>query len=35
MNHTIEFKTATELVKWLLENNIDELPVSLTIDLGE
>ena len=35
MKHTIQFKTATELVKWLLENDIDQLPVDLTIHLGE
>jgi hypothetical protein len=35
MNHTIQFKTVTELVKWLLENDIDHLPADLTIHLGE
>jgi hypothetical protein len=35
MNHTIEFKTAAELIQWLFENNIDQLPVALTINLGE
>jgi hypothetical protein len=35
MNHTIQFKTAMELLQWLFENNIDELPVALTIKLGE
>jgi hypothetical protein len=35
MTHTIQFKTAMELLQWLFENNIDELPVALTINLGE
>jgi hypothetical protein len=35
MTHTIQFNTAAELIKWLFENNIDELPVELTIKLGE
>ena len=35
MTHTIQFKTAAELIQWLFQNDIDELPVSLTIKLGE
>jgi hypothetical protein len=35
MTHTIPFKTVTEMMQWLIDNNIDELPVSLVIHLGE
>jgi hypothetical protein len=35
MNHTIPFKTVAEMILWLVENDIDALPVSLTIHLGE
>jgi hypothetical protein len=35
MTHTIKFKTVLELLQWLFENNIDDLPVDLTIHLGE
>jgi hypothetical protein len=35
MKHTIQFKTAMELLQWLFENNIDSLPVDLIIHLEE
>ena len=35
MNHTIPFKTVAEMILWLVENDIDELPVSLVLHLGE
>lgn len=35
MQHTIPFKTVAEMILWLIDNEIDDLPVSLTIHLGE
>ena len=35
MNHTIPFKTVAEMILWLVDNDIDELPVSLVLHLGE
>jgi hypothetical protein len=35
MKHTISFKTVAEMILWLVDNNIDKLPVDLTIHLGE
>jgi hypothetical protein len=35
MSHTIPFKTVAEMILWLIDNDIDKLPVSLTIHLGE
>jgi len=35
MKHTISFKTVAEMMLWLVQNNIDELQVDLTIHLGE
>jgi hypothetical protein len=35
MNHTIDFKDVNEMILWLVDNNIDDLRVSLTIHIGE
>jgi hypothetical protein len=35
MTHTIKFKSVKEMILWLVENNIDELPVDLVLHLGE
>lgn len=35
MTHTISFKTVAEMILWLVDNDIDKLPVDLTIHLGE
>jgi len=35
MNHTIEFKNVYTMLQWLAENNIEQLPVSLILHLGE
>jgi hypothetical protein len=35
MKHTINFKTVAEMMLWLVQNDIDQLPVDLTIHLGE
>ena len=35
MKHTISFKTVAEMILWLVDNDIDQLPVDLTINLGE
>jgi hypothetical protein len=35
MKHIIKFSSAKELLLWLIDNNIDELPVDLTLHLGE
>jgi hypothetical protein len=35
MTHTIKFKTVHEMILWLVDNDIDELPVSLVLHLGE
>jgi len=34
MTHTIKFKTVNEMIKWLVDNDIDELPVDLVLHLG-
>jgi hypothetical protein len=35
MTHTIQFKTVAEMMLWLVQNDIDQLAVDLTIHLGE
>jgi len=35
LDHTIRFEDVDSMVLWLLENNVDDTPVSLTIHLGE
>jgi hypothetical protein len=35
MMHTIQFKDVDAMILWLVDNNIDGLPVDLTIHLGE
>jgi hypothetical protein len=35
MTHTIKFKTVAEMMLWLVQNDIDQLAVDLTIHLGE
>ena len=35
MTHTIKFNSAQELILWLQDNDIDQLPVDLTIHLPE
>ena len=35
MTHTIKFKTVTEMMLWLVQNNIDELAVDLTLHIPE
>jgi hypothetical protein len=35
LDHTIRFDDVDSMVLWLLENNVDDAPVSLTIHLGE
>lgn len=34
-DHKIEFKNVYTMLQWLQENNIEQLPVSLTLHLGE
>ena len=34
-NHAIEFKNAYTMLQWLAENNIEQLPVTLVLHLGE
>jgi hypothetical protein len=34
-DHTIEFKNVFTMLQWLQENNIEQLPVALTLHLGE
>ena len=35
MNHTIDFKNVNTMIQWLVDNDIDQLPVSLILHLGE
>jgi hypothetical protein len=35
MKHTIKFKTVAEMMLWLVQNNIDELAVDLTLHIPE
>jgi hypothetical protein len=35
LEHKIHFEDVDSMVLWLLENNIDDTPVTLTIHLGE
>jgi hypothetical protein len=35
MKHTISFKTVAEMILWLVDNEIDQLPVDLTLHLGK
>ena len=35
MNHTIKFDNPDHMVLWLLDNNLDQTPISLTIHLGK
>lgn len=35
LEHTIRFEDVDSMVLWLLENDVDATPVSLTIHLGE
>lgn len=35
MTHTIKFNSIQEMWKWLIENEIDNMPVDLTLYLGE
>jgi hypothetical protein len=34
MTHTIKFKDVKELILWLSNNDVSNLPVDLTIHLG-
>jgi hypothetical protein len=34
LNHKIRFDDVDSMVLWLLENNVDDTPVTLTIHLG-
>jgi hypothetical protein len=35
MKHTIKFESVDAMLQWLSENPVFELPVVLTLDLGE
>jgi hypothetical protein len=35
MNHTIKFDNPDHMVLWLLDNNLDDTPISLTIHLED
>jgi hypothetical protein len=35
MKHTIRFESVEAMLQWLSENPVFELPVVLTLDLGE
>lgn len=35
MEHRINFKDVDHMVLWLLDNNIDELPVSLILHIPD
>lgn len=35
MTHTIKFNSAKDLLLWLVDNNIDELAVDLTLHIPE
>jgi hypothetical protein len=34
LNHSIQFDDVDSMVLWLLENNVDDTPITLTIHLG-
>jgi hypothetical protein len=35
MNHTIKFNSVHEMLLWIVENSIYDVPVDLTLKLGE
>ena len=35
MNHMIQFKSIHEMLLWIVENSIYDVPVDLTLKLGE
>jgi hypothetical protein len=35
MDHEIYFKDADDMILWLVDNDIEDVPVSLIIHLGE
>lgn len=35
MKHTIRFESVEAMLQWMAENPVYELPVVLTLDLGE